>query len=687
MIRLYAKNETEFGHNETVLQPIRCEVTEEENGQFELDYESLPTPEIEAGSIIEAPTPRGMQLFRVYKPTHSLRKTKAKGRHISYDLMNNWLEDVRPTATTGSGAVASILGGTLYPHRFSGSSTVATIATSYYVRKNPIQALIGADNALVSRWGGYLRRDNFVLEHIPSGRDLGYEIRHGKNLTGIEMEVDDSKVVTKLMPTWVAEENNVVQYLPEKYIDSPLIGAYPTPRVAEFRVSIPEGTADPAAYVRAEAQAQFSVHKVDQPLVNYKIDFVALQKLPEYKNYVWIEELDLYDIVDVIVDKMGIRISSSVIRYTYDSIKERYKSIEIGNFSNSLAKNTAAIVSQVDSKIEAKSEELIAKQLEATRKITGVTGGNVLMRFDQTGRPYETLWMDTDDVATARNLIRINQSGIGFSQNGLDGPYSVAITNDGHIVADFIDLGTLNASIIKAGVLADASGKNYLNMESGAFNLADKIWYDPTTNQFRIDAALLVDEISGTNLKLSGKNITLDGNTTVLGTFSVPGSSLFGTIDAQTIRIKNQDLSEFVRGFLDTPTFSTGFNTYQPATMKGSSIAYGANSSYIQMRDTGGRGQIIANGTIAVSGGTYFYEMNADGFAGGPSMGGAATLLRSTGTTTQINDGRGGRGFNIGPSISVVKPLSVNEGISIANGLKLDGYNVTRGADGNLKWS
>lgn len=264
--------------------------------------------------------------------------------------------------------------------------------------------------------------------------------------------------------------------------------------------------------------------------------------------------------------------------------------------------------------------------------------------------------------------------------------WSTWATGDG-MVADAITSGTMLANLIKAGILSDSAGRNFIDMETGAFNFGDKITYDPVTGQFRIDGALLVSMISGQSDKLSGKNITLDGNTTVLGTFSVPGSSLFGTIDAQTIRIKNQDLSEFVRGFLDTPTFSTGFNTTQPATMKGSSIAYGANSSYIQMRDTGGRGQIIVNGTIAVSGSTYFYEMNADGFAGGPSMSGAATLLRSTGTTTQINDGNGGRGFNVGPSISAVKPLSVNEGLSIAKGLKLDGYNVTRGADGNLKWS
>lgn len=636
MIRLYSKNETIFGHNETVLQPIRCEVIEEENGLFELEYESLPNTDIVAGSIIEAPTPRGMQLFRVYKPTHTLRKSKAKARHISYDLMNNWLEDVRPTATSGSGAMASIIGGTLYPHRFTGSSTVSTIASAYYVRKNPIQALMGADNSLVSRWGGFIQRDNFVIKHIPSGRDLGYEIRHGKNLTGIEMEIDDSKVVTKLMPTWVVD--NVVQMLPEKYIDSPLIGAYPYPRVAEIRIDVPESTADPVAYVRMEAAKQFSELDVDKPLVNYKIDFVALRNLPEYQQYVWIEDLDLYDTVDVIIGKMGIKITASVIKYNYDCIKERFKGIEIGNFSNSLAKNTANTLRQIDTKIEAKSEELIALQKEATDKILGATGGNVVTLTTNERKPYATLYMDTDDISTARNVVIANNQGIGFSSNGVAGPYSVAITIDGHIVADFIDVGDLTASIIKSGVFADQSGKFQMNLLTGAMNLGNKIIYNPLTNTFTIDGTMVVNAINGTNLDISGKNIELNGDTSVEGSFKVSGAALFGTVDAQVIRIKNQDLSEFVRGYLQTPTFSAGFGSYQPATISGTGVSFGANSSYLKIRDTGGRGEVLANGTVGAYGSGYYWEFNAGGVYGGSSQSGAVALMQRSSAGTYLND-------------------------------------------------
>lgn len=670
MIRLYAKNETTFGHNEHILQPIRCEVAEDANGQFELDYESLPNGEIQTGSIIQAPTPRGSQLFRVYKPTHTLQKTKAKARHISYDLMQNWLEDVRPSVTSGSGAINSILGGTLYPHRFSGSSTVATIATSYFIRKNPIQALIGAENSLVSRWGGYLQRDNFVLKHIPEGRDLGYEIRYGKNLKGISVEIDDSAVVTKLMPTWVNEENNVVQYLPERYIDSPIIGAYTEPRVAEYRVSVPENTEDPAGYVREKAMEQFSVANIDKPLINYKVDFIALRDLPEYREFVWIEEIDLYDIVNIIVSPMGLELSSNVIRYEYDCLKERFKSIEIGNFSNSLARNTSHLISQVDAKIDTKAEEIFAKQLEATRKITGVTGGNVLMRFDQMGQPYETLWMDTDDVATAKNLVRINKAGIGFSQNGINGPYSVAITNDGHIVADFIDLGTLNAAIIKAGVLADASGKNSLNMASGAFNLANKIWYNPSTNEFRIDAKLLVDEITGTSLKLAGKNVTLDGNTAVLGTFRVSGDALFGVINAQTINVTNMNADNLNRGTVGTSisntsgTFSAGWKN---ARMDGSATGVNGNSSTFYFDYASNRFVSAGRITAQPSGNVHEFQLNG-------------IYMRSGGVVAEM------KVWGDYVQMSGDVPFRFNSGIQMNGTVELRGNPLSLGSDGNVKW-
>ena len=604
MIRLYDKNEITFGHNETILTPVKCEVTEEENGQFELEYESMPNPMIVAGSIIEAPTPRGPQLFRVYKPSTTLRKTTVKARHIFYDLLGNFIEDSRPTLQQGAGAINAILSGTLYPHRFEGHSTVSTISTAYYVRKNPVQALIGTDNCLVSKWGGYLKRDNFQIRHIPNGRDHGYEIRHGKNLKGVKKSVDDSKVITKVMPTWVVD--TVVHFLPEKYIDSPLVNFYPFLRVGEYRVDVPESVEDKETYVRSKAN-EFFENGGDKPRVNYKIDFITLTNLPEYKDFSWAEDLDLYDIVEVIIPKMDVKLKSNVIKYRYDAINERFVNVEIGNFSESLSKNTATIIKEVEQKIEVKSSELLQKQKEATEKLAGVHGGNIYIKTTADGKPYEIYVMDTDSISTAQNVVRINQNGIGFSSDGVNGIYSVAITVDGHIVADFIDTGTLTADLLKAGEITGATGRNLWNLVTDAFRIGNgDIEYDPITKKTRIKNTTELDTAIVKTANIENGAIT----NAKIGSIDAYKITT-GTIDAQQIRIRNQDLSEFVRGMLPISTAQIGIGS--EFKVQGSGANFGANSQYLVINDTGGRGQVLVQGTVAAHGSNYYIEMHSGG--------------------------------------------------------------------------
>ena len=110
------------------------------------------------------------------------------------------------------------------------------------------------------------------------------------------------------------------------------------------------------------------------------------------------------------------------------------------------------------SKIKEESSSLKDAFEEANEKITGNRGGYLTARYDENGKPYEFLVMDTEDINSATNVIRLNQEGIGFSQNGYNGPFGVAITIDGHIVADFIDTGILNAGMIQAGFNGIAQG-------------------------------------------------------------------------------------------------------------------------------------------------------------------------------------------------------------------------------------
>ena len=76
--------------------------------------------------------------------------------------------------------------------------------------------------------------------------------------------------------------------------------------------------------------------------------------------------------------------------------------------------------------------------------------------------------MDASTEATATNIIRFNQNGIGFSTDG-GATYSSAWTIDGHFNADFITAGTMVANRVRAGLLTDETGDNSWNLDTGEF--------------------------------------------------------------------------------------------------------------------------------------------------------------------------------------------------------------------------
>lgn len=65
--------------------------------------------------------------------------------------------------------------------------------------------------------------------------------------------------------------------------------------------------------------------------------------------------------------------------------------------------------------------------------------------------PDRILIMDTNNEMTAKKVWQWNVNGLGYSSTGVNGPYGVAITKDGSIVADFITTGKLNAGMVQTG--------------------------------------------------------------------------------------------------------------------------------------------------------------------------------------------------------------------------------------------
>lgn len=178
------------------------------------------------------------------------------------------------------------------------------------------------------------------------------------------------------------------------------------------------------------------------------------------------EDFSLFAVVKLIDDSRGTAINQQVVEYwDYPHYPERNDVV----LSTSPARIQSQ-VTQIGQQIENPNSNYNQQQANAVANATSwLTNGKgyKVDRRDADGNTVDTLYMDTPDIATAQNILRIGQSGIGFSHSGANGPYTNAWTIDGQFVADFITTGTLTANLIKAGVLSSLNGAASLDMTSG----------------------------------------------------------------------------------------------------------------------------------------------------------------------------------------------------------------------------
>lgn len=514
MISVYDRNETDFFHNGIVLsEVIQCIIEEELNGKYVLE---LVHPIDKQGrweylteeNIIKADG----QLFRIYSTEKTLDRIYVYARHIFYDLLHNFLEDVRPTNLNGAAALDWILSHTLYSHPFTGTSDIDTINTRYFVRVNPVEAILG-DDGLVERWGGELVRDNFTIKLLKQrGSNKGAKIAYGKNLLGLEVKRDMDTVVTRIMP--VGRDGLL---LPEKYVDSPLIDnyAYPRVRVIQFDIGVDEETTEEEAYekLRQASRELYEKNKIDIPTVNITVNLLLLENTEEYKNLKQLEKVELGDIVSCTDNPLKITFEAKVIRVKKDVIANRNVEVELGQYKKGISNTIRDVLKNISEEIKNTSSSLEESIEKATQLLTNALGGHVLKR------PGELLIMDTDDPATAEKVWRWNLNGLGYSSNGINGPYRLAMTMDGQIVADFITTGTLDANLIKTGTLRGR--KVEWNLEDGTLLIGNNtedynLYYDGNNLRIKFSGNDLESELNST-AKIDTVNELLNNVTTQFG--------------------------------------------------------------------------------------------------------------------------------------------------------------------------
>jgi len=356
-ITLFESNTTNFSTNGlgSLTDAISCTVTEERNGQFELEmvypingtkYDLLAFRRIILSKPNKYKRPQPFRIYSISKPING--KVTVHAAHISYDLSGITVGQFN--GDTPSNTFANMKAACDVTCPFTFMSDITTSVPINVAAPASIRSLLGgSDGTFLSVYGGEYEFDVYKVrlwEH--RGEDRGVTIRYGKNLTDLKQEENCSNVYTAVRPYWLKQSDSdgeaVLVDLPEKLVNI-LVGADYNKILPLDLTSVFE-EAPSAEELRSAAEEYISANNLSQPIVSLDVSFVQLAETEEYKNYALLEQVQLCDVVTVEFPKLGVSSKAKCIKTVYDAIAHRYKSISLSTTGEEKSTLTSTVSNQ-----------------------------------------------------------------------------------------------------------------------------------------------------------------------------------------------------------------------------------------------------------------------------------------------------------------------------------------------------
>lgn len=189
-----------------------------------------------------------------------------------------------------------------------------------------------------------------------------------------------------------------------------------------------------------KAAAEKKLKELAYPKRSYQCSVVDLAKLnPEYSFLTF----QMYQVVTLIDRTRNTTVNHQVVEYKEYPLKPEKNVVTL----STTAPRIETSIGNIQNSIQEQQNHTSSAIQHATDLITGVDGGVIKIRF-QKGKPAELLILkdDTDSWETTP-MWRWNANGLGYSQEGLNGNYELAMTMDGQINANYITSGVLKSSV------------------------------------------------------------------------------------------------------------------------------------------------------------------------------------------------------------------------------------------------
>jgi phage minor structural protein len=551
MIRLFKSTETDFTHNEYILNEIvSCKVSEELNGDYtlELEYPLEDSKNISSnlivGAIISVPTidNRPDQLFRIIdkETTSSTIIVQAQAKLLA-DLKTNWSKGMTIAGKTRKEAIQQILGSCLESHVYVVGNLDTNVNRNVILNTktgNPLTVIIGSDDeSIINVYGGELIVNNNTFDLIDHrGIDNGVIVEYGKNIKSIKESINTNDLTTVLVP----KSGDV--YLPEYFIESSNVSKYEKRyfKEVDLNLNIWDGTGTQGdgqitktqayALMRDACSKMFNADKVDLLAFNYSIDFIELSKTEEYKNYAILETVNVGDTVIVRHKILNLDLQGRVNKITYIIDSEGNKTIdtvEIG-FAR---KSITDIINSTIRNIQFAEQKILLQVSNLDNTLTSkieITAGQIRSEVSNTASGLQS--QITQTASEIRSEVTNTASGLQSQITQQAGQISSTVTRVGEAESNITQLADDITSKVSKGDFSSLIQQNAQAVAIAIKGETDMNVVFDSNGQLIKNGALEVQDSSGRTL------LYFDNTKGILGTRDISigdtskGSGLYNAL-------------------------------------------------------------------------------------------------------------------------------------------------------------
>lgn len=487
---------------------ISCKVKTVLNGEDELEltypitgdlFDQLALRALIVAEVAE----RGKQPYRIYRITKPLNGIiTVYARHLVYDLAGIVVE---PFSANGIQAALTGLKNhamTNCPFTFvSGRTTDSRFAVQ--VPTAAWSLMGGTRGSLLDVYGGEYSWDGYTIRlenHI--GSNNGVSVRYGVNMTDLEQDARCDSCYTGVVAYWKKEDS---------VIHSPVVaavGTYGYVKILPVDMSDRWEDMPTKEQLVAAAQAYIVNNQIGVPSVSWRVSFVQLGQTEEYKDIAALEHVSLGDTVGVHFAKLGVDATARVNSIEWDVLLERYAVVNLGSIKSNIADTIATQARELEQTPTRTEVASLTSAIAAA--LMGAKGGSIrFLDTDDDGEPDTLYVADNPEPTLATKVWRWNYAGWAASSNGYDGPFTMAATLEGGIIADYIT----------AGIIRSVTGDFSISLDTGVLNtIGTKTYYaaDYTSDDVSRIAQITVGSVTPTEADYEKYDFYQDGEITIV---------------------------------------------------------------------------------------------------------------------------------------------------------------------------